>query len=372
MAKKHRQPVDRTFLFLALGIMLFGLVILTSASGPMGYERFGDTYYFLKHQIYSGVIPGLVLMYVFARIPYERYRKYAFPMLILSIALLALVFIPGIGRDYGTFAHSWVSVAGFAFQPAEIVKLTFLVYLAAWMEKQNDTLKDFNNGLVPFLAILGVIALLMILQPDIGTLAVIMTMAFAVYFVAGGPLTFIIGLGAIVAAGLWVMIQSSPYRVARFTTFLHPELDPQGIGYQINQARLAVGSGGIFGRGYGHSLQKFQYLPEVAGDSIFAVMSEELGFVFTTGFLAVFVIMLWRGLKIAEGAKDDFGKYLVVGIIAWLGVQAMFNIGSMVGILPITGVPLPFMSYGGTSLAVSLAAIGVVLSVSREAKLGRK
>lgn len=344
-------------------------MILTSASSAVGYERFGDSYYFLKHQFFSGVIPGLIIMLILMRIPYEKYRKYAFPMLLISIGLLALVFIPGVGRDYGTFANSWVAIAGFSFQPAEIVKLTFLLYLAAWMEKRSEQLKDFNAGLVPFLAILGVIALLMLLQPDIGTLSVIAAMAFIVYFVAGGPVVFIGGLGVMASVAFWVMVKSSEYRYDRWMTFLHPELDPQGVGYQINQALLAIGSGGIFGRGYGHSLQKFQYLPEVAGDSIFAVMSEELGFVFTTAFLVVLLMLILRGLKIAEHAKDDFGKYLVVGIVGWIGFQAFVNIGSMVGMMPITGVPLPFMSFGGTSLAVSLAAIGVVLSVSREAKI---
>jgi cell division protein FtsW len=364
-----KSTIDRTFLLLVIGVVIFGLAMLTSASSPMGYERFGDSYYFLKHQLFSGVIPGLILLFIFSRISYKKYKKYAFPMLIVSIALLGLVFIPGIGADYGTFANSWVSIGNFAFQPAEIVKLTFLIYLAAWMEQRSHTLKDFNDGLVPFLAILGLITLLMILQPDLGTLAVIAFMAFVVYFIAGGPISFLIGIGAVGSVAFWVMIKSSPYRAARLMTFLHPELDPQGIGYQINQALLAIGSGGIFGRGYGHSLQKFQYLPEVAGDSIFAVMGEELGFAFTVVFLCVFLYMLLRGLKIAQGAKDAFGKYLVVGIIAWFGAQAFFNIGSMVGLLPITGVPLPFLSYGGTSLVISLAAVGVILSVSRESKI---
>ncbi|PIZ53426.1 stage V sporulation protein E, partial [Candidatus Uhrbacteria bacterium CG_4_10_14_0_2_um_filter_41_7] len=160
---------------------------------------------------------------------------------------------------------------------------------------------------------------------------------------------------------------SSPYRAERFTTFMHPEYDPQGIGYQINQALLAIGSGGLMGRGYGHSLQKFQYLPEVIGDSIFAVMSEELGFIFTVSYLLLFLFLLYRGFKIAEGAEDAFGKYFTVGVMTWIGVQAFVNIGAMVSILPITGVPLPFLSYGGTSLIIILAAIGLVLNISRTA-----
>lgn len=356
---------DRSFLFMILGITLFGLVVLTSASSPMGYERFGDTYYFFKHQLFLGIIPGMIAMTTTFFIPYQSWKKYAFPMLLVSILLLSMVFIPGIGQDYGTFANSWVAIGSFTFQPSEVVKLTFLLYLAAWMAKQGDQIKDFQAGLVPFLVILGIIALLMLLQPDLGTLSIIAAMSMVIYFIAGGPILHLLGMAAAGSGLFAVAIKVSPYRAARFMTFLHPELDPQGIGYQINQSLLAIGSGGLFGRGYGHSLQKFQYLPEVAGDSIFAVMSEELGFFFTAMFLIVFVMMLLRGLKIAEGAPDKFGTYLVVGIIAWFGIQALVNVGAMLGIMPITGVPLPFVSYGGTALTVSLAAVGVVLNVSK-------
>ncbi len=178
-------------------------------------------------------------------------------------------------------------------------------------------------------------------------------------------MTHIAGMGAFGAGLFAIAIKLSPYRAERFMTFLHPELDPLGVGYQINQALLAIGSGGLFGRGYGHSLQKFQYLPEVAGDSIFAVMSEELGFIFTTLFILAFIAMIMRGLRIAEKARDAFGTYLVVGVMVWFGFQALVNIGAMVGVMPITGVPLPFVSYGGTALAVSLSAVGVVLNVSK-------
>jgi cell division protein FtsW len=234
------------------------------------------------------------------------------------------------------------------------------------MVKRGDDLKDLHAGLVPFMIILGLMSVLILAQPDLGTLSVIAATAFIVYFIAGGAIAHLLGLGILGMTVFGIAIKSSPYRAARLTTFLHPELDPQGVGYQINQALLAIGSGGFFGKGYGHSLQKFQYLPEVIGDSIFAVMSEELGFLLTTVFLLVFLFLLLRGLKIAESAPDDFGKYLVTGIMAWFGVQAFINIGAMVGILPITGVPLPFLSYGGTSLIVTLAAAGVVLNVSRE------
>ncbi|MFH1632190.1 MAG: putative lipid II flippase FtsW [bacterium] len=365
MPKINDWKIDKQFLFLVLGITVFGLIILTSASSPLGYDKFGDSYYFLKHQLLLGLLPGLAAFLIALYTPYKTWKKLAFPMLLISVGLLVMVFIPGVGTDFGTFANSWVDLGAFSFQPSEIVKLTFLIYLAAWIEKRRDELKDFHAGLVPFMLILGVISVLMLLQPDLGTLSIIASMAFMIYFIAGGPLVYLLGIGGAGLVAFWMAIQTSPYRAARFMTFLHPELDPLGIGYQINQALLAIGSGGFFGRGYGHSLQKFQYLPEVAGDSIFAVMSEELGFLLTAGFLIVFLLMIMRGLRIAESASDNFGKYVVVGIIAWFGVQALVNVGAMVGIMPITGVPLPFMSYGGTSLVVSLAAAGLVLNVSR-------
>ena len=365
MPRIETRQIDKTFLFFIAGITLFGLVILASASSPMGYERFGDSYYFLKHQFLLGLIPGLVAFLITLIVPYHRWRTYALPMLLISVVLLILVFIPGIGQDFGTFANSWIAFGDFTFQPSEIAKLTFLFYLAAWMDKRGEKIRGFHSGLIPFLVLLGIIAVLMILQPDLGTLAIIAAMSFIIYFVAGGPILYLFGLGGLGALFFGLAIKLSPYRAARFMTFLHPELDPQGIGYQINQALLAIGAGGLFGRGYGHSLQKFQYLPEVIGDSIFAVMSEELGFILTALFVLLFLAMLLRGLKIAENAPDAFGKYLVVGMMAWFGVQAFINIGSMAGILPITGVPLPFLSYGGTSLSVSLAAAGVVLNVSK-------
>ncbi len=356
---------DRTFLTLVLVVVIFGLVMLTSASGPTGYEEYGDSFYFVKHQLLAGLLPGLLAMFIASRIPYALYRTYALPMLLISVGLLTLVFIPGIGTDLNTFAKSWVQIGNFVFQPAEIVKLTFLFYLAAWMERRGSELKDFNAGLIPFLAILGVIAFLMMQQPDLGSLSIIAAMAFIVYFAAGAPVVYLLGIGTLGAVIFTVLVKTSEYRVNRLLTFLHPELDPLGAGYQINQALLAIGSGGLLGRGYGHSLQKHQYLPEVAGDSIFAVIGEELGFIFSTIFLGLFGALIMRGLKIAERAHDDFGRFLVIGIMGWFGVQAIVNIGAMLSLLPLTGVTLPFVSYGGTSLVVTLAAAGVVLNVSK-------
>ncbi len=360
------REMDKGFLMLLGGLVLFGFVMLASASYPLALENFkGNGYYLVVHQIIFGLLPGLVGFVVATRIPYGIYRKYAGAMLVVSIVLLTLVFIPGLGLTYGG-SQSWINLGAFSLQPSELVKLTFLFYLAAWLEKRSEReLHDFSQGALPFLCVLGAVALLLILQPDTGTMGIIVAMALATYFVAGAPVKHLAFFGAIGAAGLAVLMKLTSYRADRFTTFLHPELDPQGVGYHINQALLAIGSGGLFGRGYGHSLQKFQYLPEVAGDSIFAVMSEELGFVFIVAFLALYTVFIFRGLKIADRAPDPFSRYLVVGIMVWIGVQAIVNIGGMVGLLPITGVVLPFVSYGGTALAVSLTAMGVVANVSR-------
>ncbi|KKW36982.1 MAG: Stage V sporulation protein E [Candidatus Giovannonibacteria bacterium GW2011_GWA2_53_7] len=362
-------PPDYTLLAIVGALVLFGLIMLASASAPTGYEQFGDSYYFLKHQIIFGLIPGLAGLLVFSRIPYTFWRSHAFLLLILSIALLILVFIPGLSAGIGT-AHSWISFGSwFSLQPSEIVKLTFLFYLAAWLEKRGEEgMRDVHGGFLAFVAVLGVIMVLLALQPDIGTMAIIAATAVVVYFVGGAPLAHVGGLIAMGIGGLALLVGFAPYRAARLTTFLNPEIDPQGIGYHVNQALLAIGTGGLFGLGYGHSRQKFQYLPEVAGDSIFAVIAEEMGFVVAVIFLLLFIGLLWRMIALAHAAPDKFGRYVVVGIAAWLSLQGLVNIGSMVALLPITGVPLPFVSYGGTSLAVSLAALGVVLNISRYRK----
>lgn len=367
--RRWELPIDRPFAMLLGGLLLFGLVMLASASFPLSLNEFnGNGYYLLLHQVIFGVLPGAVGFFLAYKIPYAWYRKYAGVMLVISLALLVLVYIPGLGVEYGG-AKSWIQIGQFSMQPSEFVKLTFLFYLAGWLEKRSqEELHDFSQGVLPFLCVLGAIALLLIKQPDTGSMVIIVAMALAVYFTAGAPVRYLALFGALGAAILAILIKITPHRAERFMTFLHPELDPQGIGYHINQALLAIGSGGIFGRGYGHSLQKFQYLPEVAGDSIFAVMSEELGFLFTTAFLVLYIAFIFRGLKIADQAPDAFSRYLVVGIMCWIGVQAIVNIGGMIGLIPMTGVPLPFVSYGGTALVVELTAMGIVAQISAKAR----
>lgn len=362
---KQASP-DTLFVVLFAIVAIFGLVMLSSASTAIAFQRFGDSLYYVKHQILNGFLPGLFVCAAFALIDYHYWKKYAFHLFILAIILLTLVFIPGLGVAFGG-AKSWIGIGGITFQPSEFAKLAFILYLAAWLEKRDrKTIKDFSAGFVPFLMSLGIIMFLIFLQPDVGTMGVIVLISLMVYFVAGADVKHLLGLGTVGIGLLAVLIAIAPYRLNRFTAFVHPELDPQGIGYHINQALLAIGSGGMFGLGFGHSRQKHLYLPEVIGDSIFAVIAEELGFVWVVLFLCLLLAMIFRGFIIARNAPDLFGKYLGAGIISWIGFQSFINIAAMVGLMPITGLPLPFISYGSSSLLVLFAAVGMLMNISRQ------
>ncbi len=362
----RQREFDRVFLWLLSGLVLFGLIVLMSASGPFGFQKFGDSFYFLKNQLVKGVLPGLFLFFILAYIDYRKLRPFALPALVATIALLILVYVPGVGLHIGGSSR-WVTLLGLSFQPSEFAKVTFLIYVSAWLaSRQERDLHTLDRGLFPFLGALGAVMLLLIMQPNTGTTAVIVAMSLACYFVTGAPIGWFASLTALGVGGVYLLMKFSPYRAARFMTFLHPELDPSGVGYHINQAFLAVGSGGLFGLGYGHSRQKFLYLPEVSGDSVFAVMAEELGFICMLGFLAVLGGFVLRCFRIAKEAPDAFGSYLATGVGAWVAVQSALNIGSMIGLVPITGVTLPFMSYGSSALLALAAGCGIVASISRQ------
>lgn len=365
MRKALHQP-DYSLMVLFFIIIVFGLVMLSSATSVLGYDKFSDSYWYLKHQILQGFLPGLLLFFVLSKLNYQKLKKFYILFFLFSIVLLALVFIPGLGVSFGTGSKSWIYLLGFSFQPAEIIKLTFLIFITAWLDKRRERLDSFAYGFIPFILYVGIIAALIIAQPDIGTLSIFLLIVFLVYFVAGAKWKHLglITLGAIAALG--ILIKIAPYRIARLTAFLNPSADPQGIGYHINQALLAIGSGGWFGLGLGHSLQKFQYLPEVAGDSIFAIMAEELGFVLMLILIMLFLWMFIKMIKIAEKAPDFFGYLLTIGIAVWLTGQFFVNIGAMLGLLPLTGLPLPLISYGGTSMLTMMAAMGIVVNISKQ------
>lgn len=360
--KTARQPVDKVFLALVLVELFFGLIMLNSVSGPLSYARFHNSWGYTFHQLYAGVLPGLLGMWLLARLDYRRWERWAPHVMVVALVLMVMVFVPGLAVKYGT-AKSWIMVGGLAsFQPVEFLKLALAVYIAALFAAPN---REPRHVFVPAILAFGGSAVLLLAQPDLGSLLILVAMFMTMVFAAGVPFLY---LAITVLAGggsLWLFAKSASYRVARLTVFLHPELDPQGIGYQINQAFLAIGSGGIFGLGLGHSQQKYQYLPEVMNDSIFPVIAEELGFVFALGLVVLIAAIFFRGLKIARGAADPFGRLLVIGVVSWLAVQSFLNIGAMIGVVPLTGVPLPLVSYGGTAMAITLWALGIVLSVSR-------
>lgn len=345
-------------------LVILGLVILSSSGVVISYKIYGDNYYYLKHQIFPGLLMGIAGFLIARRFPHQMLKMLALPLLLGTLALLAAIFIPQIGLSFGG-AKRWIEISGFSFQPSEILKIAFVVYLAAWFEKRQDRIKTVMGSFVPFLALSGIVGLLLLAQPDVGTLGVILITGLLMFLVAGSKIshfvtTILLGISAVL-----VLIKMAPYRLNRFTTFLNPDADPLGIGYQINQAIIAIGSGGFWGVGLGQSRQKYNYLPEPIGDSIFAITSEELGFVGAIGILSLFLIFAYFGYKISRNASTEFGKLLGFGLTTWVVIQALINTAAISGLIPLTGVPLPFISFGGTSLAIALTSVGIISNIGR-------
>jgi len=346
-------------------IIFFGLLFLSSASSVYSYKKFGSTYYVVFHQILTGLLPGIAAFYIFSKIDYKKYLRYTHAHFFISVALLLLVFIPRLSADYGT-SRSWINIFGFSLQPSEFVKITFLIFLASWIQRKGYAdISDFKRGFLPFLMYLSIISALMALQPDLGMLMVIAFMSLAVYFVAGAKFRHIGYMCVAGAIAFIAVVFNKPYIANRIKIFLHPSLDRENIGYQIYQAFLAIGSGGIFGKGFGKSAQKFSYLPEVSSDSIFAVIAEEMGFIVVVVLILLYAAIMYRGIMIAQRSPDPFGRFLAAGIVAWITIQTFLNIAVMTGLAPVTGVTLPFISAGGTSLVASLASIGILVNISK-------
>jgi cell division protein FtsW len=363
-----KNKLDKQFIFLLGILVIFGLIILTSASAPVGYAQFGDTHYFIKRQILRGLLPGILLFYLCTKIRYDFWKKISWFVYLFSVILLVLVFIPGLGLSING-ARSWISIFDFNFQPAEFSKLAVVMIMSALLSDPNRDLNDWKNGLLPVLLILLPTIILIGLQPDIGTLSILALMIFVILFLSGVHKFYLLVLGSIAIVSFVVLLFMAPYRVQRLTTFLHPELDPKGVGYQINQSFLAVGSGGLWGLGFGMSRQKYQYLPEVHADSIFAIISEEMGFIINLLFIILLIFFGLRGFKIAKNSPDKFSYLFIGGVIVWFMWQSIMNIGSMVGAMPLTGVPLPFVSHGGSALMIALASCGIILNISKKTKL---
>lgn len=361
--KKFHQPDYQLIILLGV-ILLIGLIVLTSASAVVGQQKFNDPYFFLKHQLFFGFLPGLFLFIVLSHIDYHFYRRIAVYLFIISLIFLILVFIPGLGFGRGE-AKRWISILGFNFQPSELIKLSFLIYLASWLESRGKKIRSWKSSFFPFIFLLAIISVLIIFQSDMGTLVVIFAMIFSLYFLSRAPISHLVVLMAGVLSLIFLLIKIVPYRLTRLIAFLYPEIDPQGISYHLQQALIAIGSGGPFGLGLGHSKQKFLYLPEVYADSIFAVMAEEFGFFITATVLILYFYFTYRGLQIAK-KSDLFGQLLASGIISLFIFQTIINIGALIRLFPLTGIPLPLISYGGSSMTVFLAAFGILINISKQ------
>ena len=375
--RKTRWRVDPLLFGIILLLIFSGILILASVSASFSLQTFGTTYYFLNHQFLFGLLPGLLLgAGIFFFLPIEWLKKWSFVMLLANIFLLLLVFLPVIGSPEG--AHRWIYLGPFSFQPSEALKLTFILYLAALLasripqrgefaQKKKgivDRLLEGKETILPFAVITGIIGFLLVAQPDISTLGVIGITGVIMYFIAGTPawhtLLFLAGgMGA-----LYTLIQLAPYRLSRLAVFFDPSLDPLGQGYQIKQALIGIGSGGLTGVGLGLSFQKFGFLPEPISDSIFAVVAEELGFLGASLLIVLFLLFVWRSFALARRIDDPFSKIAIVGIASWITLQAFINMGSITGVLPLTGIPLPFISYGGSALVVELIAMGILLKLT--------
>jgi len=371
LSKMKTHSLDYPLLIVSAILIVLGILILSSVSAVFSQEKFGTPTYFLFHQIMYGMAPGLILGFLAFKISLPTLKKWAFPLFLLNLIILGFVFIPYIGVTFGGAAR-WINLGPLSFQPAEFLKITFLLYLAALISKNSSEFlssqrksRKFNLMLIVFLILLATLSLFLAFQPNIGTLAIIFLMAVLVYFSSGTPLWQSILVISIGAGGLFTLIKIAPYRFARFSVFLNPETDPLGIGYQIKQALIAVGSGGILGLGLGLSRQKFGFLPQSIGDSIFAIFAEEGGFIGAIILISLFLIFLWRGFRISKKSQEKFTQLTALGISLWIGIQAFVNMASMIGILPLTGIPLPFISYGGSHVITELIGVGILLNISK-------
>lgn len=360
--------VDRVLLILVAILTVVGLIMISSASVVMSKTvANSDNYYFFT-QLAAGAV-GILLLYIGSRIDYQVWKKFALPFLIINVFFLLIVFVPGLGFQHNG-ASRWISIGPLNFQPSESIKLALILFFASWLESKGDDIRDIRKGTAPFLVILGIVLTLVLAQPDMGTATVLAVTAGAMYFISGAKPSHILALLGAAIAGIIVLIKAAPYRMARLTIFLNPTSDKSGAGYQISQALLAIGSGGIWGLGFGKSRQKFNYLPEASTDSIFAVISEELGLIRASMVVLLFLLFAFRGYKIAKGAPDTFARLTAVGITTWVISQAFINILAILSLMPLTGVPLPFISYGGSSLVMLLAACGILLNISKHTANG--
>lgn len=358
--KKFESVKRFDFILFAIVLVmtLFGLLMIYDASSFISFRDFGNKYHYIVDQSLWMML-GFIGMGFFSFFNYKKLYNLSLPILVGAILCLIAVFIPGIGISI-LGAHRWVNLHVAVFQPAEFVKLSLAIYLAAWFSTKE------KGRFGAFLLLVGLVLFLVMAEPDMGTTIIILCEALVLYFLSGGNMWYVGGLAPVLAVLGFILIKIEPYRAKRLATFLNPNDALQTASYHVRQILIALGSGGLTGVGLGNSLQKYAYLPENATDSIFAIMAEEIGFLGSILFLLLCLAFIWRGMFVALRSKDTFGKLLAGGITAFLGFQMIINLGAQTALLPLTGVPLPFISYGGSALVVDLCSVGILLNIARQ------
>jgi cell division protein FtsW len=360
-----KNNIDKIFLGITLALVFIGLIIFTSASLGIYAKNESKFYGVIFSQFVLGFLGGLIALFIGLKINYKFLRKYSLVLFVLSIVLTALVLVPGIGQSHGG-ARRWIDVFGYSFQPVEFLKIGFIIYFAAWLSWLREKVKNPLFSILPFIISLGIIAAVLLKQPDTKSIILITITSLIMLFVSGTPLKYILGILGVAVISFMILVSFQPYLKTRVNTFLNPSENSRSSSYQLQQSLIAVGSGGIFGRGLGQSIQKFNYLPEPQGDSIFAVLGEELGFIGCFVLICLYLAFALRGFRIAiRNAPDAFSKLLTIGFISIITVQSFMNIASIIGVFPLTGVPLVFISHGGTALLLSMGMVGVILNISR-------
>lgn len=344
-------------------LICIGIIMIYSASSIYALERYKDSMFFLRRHLVF-ILIGIILTFFIMAIDYRILRRYAKPLLATSLILLVLVLIPGIGREVAG-ARRWFRLAMFSFQPSELMNLALIIYISDFISRKKNVIRNLGQGFLPPVIILGIIILLILAQPDLGTAVSIGLVIFMMLFLAGARITHLVGIALSSLPLLYILIFSVPYRRMRIMAFLNPWLDPKGSGFQIIQSNIALGSGGIFGIGLGHSKQKLFYLPAAHTDFIFSIIGEELGLLGTLGVCILFVNLLIQEMKISRNAQDMFGHFLSLGIILITSLKVVINMGVASGFFPTKGLPLPFISYGGSSLVFDMIGIGLILNIAR-------
>ena len=319
------------------------------------------------NQTFFGLFLGTLACFITSQIDYKAYKKYSLVIFIITLIMTLLVFLPGIGFSHGG-ASRWIKIGTLSFQPSEFLKIGFVMFLSAWIAKVKDKVTTVKYGSLPLVLIIGLSGLVLLAQPDTDTFLIIAFSGLAIFLTGGGKWSHVFILSFVGIIALGYVASTRPYVMTRISTFMNPQVNSLGSGYQIQQSLIAIGSGGMFGRGFGQSIQKFSVLPEPIGDSIFAVAGEEFGFIGTVGLVALFVFFSFRGLKVAVQVSDTFGRLMTVGIVIMIVSQAFVNMGAMVGLLPLSGITLPFVSHGGTALFITLAEAGIILNISKSRK----